>query len=119
MVTTLIPTSTSNKVNITTLLQVPKPKWFRNHTISCLSESEVARLRLKRAHGAISTEEEEDAVIPDRATKFNELVEGWRVADQNVQLDSDFKFGVTISHKDPVPLPGGSKKAVLKAPDLD
>ena len=84
---------------------MPKPKWFRANTISCLTEAEVARLQDARAHGAISEEEESDATIPTRPTKFNETIAGWGRADQNVYLGSDTHFGRSDSIKDPIPLP--------------
>lgn len=93
------------------LFQLPKPKWFRNNTISNLSESDIARLRAKRKHGAVSTQEEEDATIPNRPTKFNELIVGWHNTDQNVVVGSDFHYGTPKTVRDPVPLAGPNKSS--------
>eukprot|EP00116_Pleurobrachia_bachei_P018681 sb/3478943/ len=82
---------------------MPKPKWFRNHTISTLTEAQIKTLQDKKLHGSITPEEEENVVIPARATKFNEHIQGWEAADQNVQIGSDFEFGIPLTIRDPVP----------------
>lgn len=101
--------------------QLPKPKWFRNNSISCLSEAEIGRLRNKRVHGAITPEEEENVTIPARATQFSELIPEWGAADQNVVVGSDFSFGQPVTIRDPVPLPQTdweltSKKKLISDP---
>ena len=84
--------------------KLPKPKWFRNNTISHLTSAEIKRLHEKRKHNAISVEEEENVTIPDRPTQFNELISGWARTDQNVRIGSDFHFGIPEPHRDPIPL---------------
>ena len=93
------------------ILQLPKPKWFRNHTISNLTEAEVARLRAKRKHGAVSEEEEQDVTMPNRPTKFNEVILGWHNTDQNHVIGSDFHYGTPKTTRDPIPLPGPARAA--------
>ena len=88
---------------------MPKPKWFRNHTISALTEAQIRTLQDKKLHGSITAEEEENVVIPARATQFNEHIQGWEAADQNEQLGSDFEFGLPLTVRDPVPQVHGGR----------
>jgi len=99
--------------------RLPKPKWFRNHTISTLTEAEVARLRAKRKHGAVSEEEEQNVTMPNRPAKFNDTILGWHNTDQNRVEGSDFHYGVPRTIRDPIPLAGPARtaKADVQIPD--
>ena len=90
--------------------RLPRPKFFRDNTISLLSEGKVRDLREKRKHNAVSTNEESDAVIPNRPTKFNETIDGWALTDQNRYIDSDYPYGKAVHAIDPIPLASGGDR---------
>lgn len=98
--------------------KLPKPKWFRNNTISNLEEWEIARLQAKREHGAVSSEEADKVEMPARPARFNNLIVGWHNTDQNRVLDSDYHYGTPTTTRDPVPLPGRLRtaKSIIEPP---
>lgn len=98
--------------------KLPKPKWFRNNTISNLQGWEIARLQAKREQGAVSSEEADKVEMPARPARFNELIVGWHNTDQNRVLDSDYHYGTPRTTRDPVPLPGSLRtaKSIIEPP---